>query len=202
MTTIKEARARRAEIDCLAKAGVRQSQIARQVGLSRQRVHQVLKGKSLLYRRGSEEARNLEYLRPLITQIHHRARLAESRRTESVPLERGREIVARRSRRGVTSRLYLKIEFLKRGLTISDVARRVGCSRGHLSRVVSGRAVLDDKLARDIALATGIPKVIVLGGLEIPQERPQGCADGGSTGKGDAEPAGAVCGCSGVSREE
>lgn len=101
--------------------------------------------------------------------------------------------MARRSTRGVASRLYLKIEFLKRGLTISDVARRVGCSRGHLSRVVQGCADLDDKLARDIALATGIPKVIVLG-LEIPQERPEGCAGGDSTEKGDAEPAEAACG--------
>ena len=104
-------------------------------------------------------------------------------------------MVVRRSRRGVTSRLYLKIEFLKRGLTIAGVARRVGCSRGHLSRVIQGRADLDDKLARDIALNTGIPKVIVLG-LEIPQERPQGCTDGPPAEQSDAEPAGAPCGCS------
>jgi len=91
----------------------------------------------------------------------------------------------------------LKIEFLKRGLTVAAVARRVGCSRQHLSGVISGRAELDDKLARDIALATGIPKGIILGGAEMPQERSQGCADGPSGGKGDGEPAGTVCGSAG-----
>lgn len=110
-------------------------------------------------------------------------------------------MVAKRAVRGVTSRLYLKIEFLRRRLAIAEVARRVGCSRQHLSRVISGRADLDDKLARDIALATGIPKGIVLGGHEIPQERPQGEADGGSTGRGDPEPAPAVCGCSAAPQE-
>ena len=109
--------------------------------------------------------------------------------------------MARGSRQERTSRLYLKIEFLKRGLTIAGVARRAGCSRGHLSRVIQGRAELDDKLARDIALATGIPKVIVLGTPEIPPERPQGGADGPSDGKGDAEPAATACGCSGACGE-
>jgi len=98
-------------------------------------------------------------------------------------------------------RLYLKIEFLKRGLAVSEVARRVGCSRQHLSRVISGRAELDDKLARDIALATGIPKVIILGSPEIPPERPQGCAEAAPSGKGHAQPAGACCGSPGGSQE-
>ena len=99
-------------------------------------------------------------------------------------------------------RLYLKIEFLKRGLTVREVARRVGCSRQHLSAVISGRVDLDDKLARDIALATGIPKVIVVGGPEIPQERPQGCADGLSAGEAAPEHAASGCGGSGGRCEE
>ena len=101
---------------------------------------------------------------------------------------------------GRESRLYLKIEFLKRGLTVAEVARRVGCSRQHLSGVISGRAELDDKLARDIALATGIPKVIVRG-PEIPPERPQGCADGPPSGEADQDPAATACGCSGACGE-
>lgn len=63
----------------------------------------------------------------------------------------------------MTKRVDLKVEFLKRGLDIAEVARRCGVSRGHLSRVINGRVEMDDKLARDIAMATGIPKVIVLG---------------------------------------
>lgn len=61
----------------------------------------------------------------------------------------------------ITRRLELKAEFVKRNLSISKVAERCGVSRGHLSRVLNGKADMDDKLARDIAMATGIPKASV-----------------------------------------
>ena len=59
-------------------------------------------------------------------------------------------------------RLDLKVELVKRRLSVTEVARRCGVSRGHLSRVLNGKAEIDDKLARDIAMATGIPKRAVL----------------------------------------
>jgi transcriptional regulator with XRE-family HTH domain len=50
----------------------------------------------------------------------------------------------------------LMAEFVRRGLTQTTVARRVGISRGHLSDVLHGRRGMTERLARDIARATGI----------------------------------------------
>lgn len=58
-------------------------------------------------------------------------------------------------------RLDLKAELVRRRLSVTEVARRCGVSRGHLSRVINGKAGLDDKLARDLAMATGIPKRVI-----------------------------------------
>jgi len=63
-------------------------------------------------------------------------------------------------------RLDLKVELVRRHLSVTEVARRCGVSRGHMSRVLSGKANLDDKLARDLAMATGIPKRTILGERE------------------------------------
>ena len=54
-------------------------------------------------------------------------------------------------------RVDLKAEFVRRNLTITEVAERVGVARSHLSDVLWGRRGMTVRLARDISRATGIP---------------------------------------------
>lgn len=58
-------------------------------------------------------------------------------------------------------RLDLKAEFARRDLEVTEVAKRVGISRGHLSDVLHGRQGMTERLARDISLRTGIPMATV-----------------------------------------
>lgn len=58
---------------------------------------------------------------------------------------------------------HLRAEFERRRLTVTEVARRTGVSREHLSDVLWGRKRLTERLARDISLGTRIPLRIVLG---------------------------------------
>jgi len=51
----------------------------------------------------------------------------------------------------------LRAEFVRRDLTITEVAERVGVARGHLSDILHGRRGMTFRLARDISRATGIP---------------------------------------------
>lgn len=51
----------------------------------------------------------------------------------------------------------VKAKIIGKGLKFVDVARRCGVTNKHLSDVLSGRARLTDRLARDISMATGIP---------------------------------------------
>ena len=60
----------------------------------------------------------------------------------------------------------LRAEFVRRRITVTEVARRCGISRGHLSDVLHGRKSMTDRLARDIAFATGIPLRAILAGEE------------------------------------
>ena len=54
-------------------------------------------------------------------------------------------------------RTDLKAEFVRRNLTVTVVADRVGVARSHLSDVLWGRRGMTVRLARDISRATGIP---------------------------------------------
>lgn len=54
--------------------------------------------------------------------------------------------------------LELKLEIIRMGLTVTEVARRIGVSRYHLGRLLGGRVEMTDKLARDLAMALRIPK--------------------------------------------
>lgn len=56
----------------------------------------------------------------------------------------------------------LRAEFVRRGLTITEVADRVGVSRGHFSDVLHGRRGMTPRLARDLSRATGIPLADIL----------------------------------------
>ena len=55
----------------------------------------------------------------------------------------------------------LKAELMRRGLSQKQVARRVGITYWHLNSVLNGAAPMTDRLARDIAFATGIPLKLI-----------------------------------------
>jgi len=55
----------------------------------------------------------------------------------------------------------LKAEFVRRDLTVTEVADRVGVARGHLSDILHGRRGMTPRLARDIARETGIPIAVI-----------------------------------------
>ena len=57
----------------------------------------------------------------------------------------------------------LRAEFVRRRITVTEVARRCCVSRGHLSDVLHGRKPMTERLARDIAFATGIPLSVIQG---------------------------------------
>lgn len=58
----------------------------------------------------------------------------------------------------------LKAELARKGLTNKEVARRIGIGRDYFSQVLCGRAPLNERLARDISLATGIPLSVIVPG--------------------------------------
>lgn len=60
-------------------------------------------------------------------------------------------------------RLDLKAEMVMRGLSVTDVASRIGISRVHLSNVLNGQTRMTDDMASRFADATGISIAIVKG---------------------------------------
>lgn len=60
----------------------------------------------------------------------------------------------------------LRAAFVRKNLSVTTVAQRVGISRGHLSDVLHGRARMTERLARNISMATTIPLSVVLGERE------------------------------------
>ena len=56
----------------------------------------------------------------------------------------------------------LRAEFVRRRLSVTEVARRVDVSRGHLSDILHGRRNMTTRLARDISRATRIPLAVIL----------------------------------------
>lgn len=56
----------------------------------------------------------------------------------------------------------LKAQFVQQGLTQVEVARRAGVTPEHLGAVLNGYVPMTDRLARDIAFATGIPLSLIV----------------------------------------
>lgn len=55
----------------------------------------------------------------------------------------------------------MKAQLVARGLSQVEVARRAGITSQHLNAVLNGYAPMTDRLARDIAFATGIPLKLI-----------------------------------------
>lgn len=52
-------------------------------------------------------------------------------------------------------RTILDLYLAPREITISEFARRVGCSRKHMSRIVNGHVRIEKRMARRLAAACG-----------------------------------------------
>ncbi len=68
----------------------------------------------------------------------------------------------------------LKAQIVRKGLSQTEVARRIGVSPQHLNAVLNGYEPLTERTARDIAFATGLPLSVVLGGDGDGQPAPVG----------------------------
>jgi len=62
----------------------------------------------------------------------------------------------------VTDRTDLKAELVRKGLTQTAVAARMGITRYYLCNLLAGRKEWTLRTARDFSMATGIPLAAVL----------------------------------------